>query len=653
MLLKTRLIAVGLAGSILVGLVSLVSSLSLFQSAQARHADTIISGKQNLWTVVAQAKLDALALDVRTLARDSASMDAVAAKDPAVVADAIGTAFNRLVASKLISGLMVFDDGGHLLYGKRLKDPRQGAEDEVVANANAPPLVTDVLASKQVSKSLVRNDRGQLALHLVFPLFKRAALIGVGVFERSLDILMPQLHTSESDLLAFVGDNDWTLFESERAEKSLRADLARIISTRKHSVQIDQQDYTVVSVPLTDQAGKTLGYLIHGADTTEADHKAFVSTAISLSAIGLITVLSGMFIFWVTVRGFRPLATATSGLQALAAGDLRRKDYVPHRDETDLILEGLNVTCNKLTQTLQTINGVSSDVNHSAIKLSSITETTAQHLATQEQAISSTADYTAQLAEMADQIAVNTQSALGESNNALKFAKEGLTSVHAVAEVIAELSARVRATGHSVSSLDQASEKVVAVVQAISQIAKKTNLLALNAAIEAARAGEHGRGFAVVADEVRTLATKTQSSATEIIEIIHTLRGDVQRALSEMQDLNRVADASVGRSDAAQESIKAITAAVSSIHTMSESIAATSMQQKSSAATINDNVADVRDTVQKTTADGAVIRDSAVRLATTADQLAQLLTHFQLGDKATGNMSHNVRKSNETDVTMF
>lgn len=653
MLLKTRLISVGLAGSILVGLVSLASSLSLFQFAQTRHADTIIAGKQTLWTVVTQAKLDALALDVRTLARDSASMDAVAAKDPAVVADTIGTAFNRLVASKLISGLMIFDDAGHLLYGKRLKDPRKGTEDETVGSANASPLVMDALATKQLGKSLVRNDRGDLTLQLVFPLYKRAALIGVGVFERSLDVLMPALHTSESDLLAFVGDNEWTLFEGNRAEQSLRAELPRIISTRKHSVQIEQQDYTVVSVPLTDQAGKTLGYLIHGADTTEVDHKAFVSTAMALSAIGLITVLSGVFIFWVTVRGFRPLATATAGLQALATGDLKRKDYVPHRDETDLILEALNVTCNKLTQTLQTINGVSSDVNQSAVKLSSITETTAQHLATQEQAISSTADSTAQMAQMADQVAENTQHALGESNKALKFAKEGLTSVHAVAEVIAELSSRVRATGHSVSSLDQGSEKVVAVVQSISQIAKKTNLLALNAAIEAARAGENGRGFAVVADEVRTLATKTQASATEIIEIINALRGGVQRALAEMQDLNRAADASVGRSEAAEESIKAITAAISSIHAMSERIAATSMQQKASATTINENVAEVRDTVQKTTADGAVIRDSAVQLAVTADQLAQLLTHFQLGDAARRDNSRNARASSQTDLTLF
>ena len=89
----------------------------------------------------------------------------------------------------------------------------------------------------------------------------------------------------------------------------------------------------------------------------------------------------------------------------------------------------------------------------------------------------------------------------------------------------------------SISGLSETADNINKFVSTITSISDQTNLLALNAAIEAARAGDAGRGFSVVADEVRALATETNTSASEVADLVQKIIQSTREAVDAVGEL--------------------------------------------------------------------------------------------------------------------
>jgi len=125
-----------------------------------------------------------------------------------------------------------------------------------------------------------------------------------------------------------------------------------------------------------------------------------------------------------------------------------------------------------------------------------------------------------------DQTGQNVSSSLNQTLLALKEAAEAITS----------LDSRFADLKNLFSEVDNASSAIMKSVEVIEDISEQTNLLALNAAVEAARAGSHGKGFSVVAKEIRTLADQSQTSTTQISEVVHGLKNKLSASLATIAD---------------------------------------------------------------------------------------------------------------------
>lgn len=150
-------------------------------------------------------------------------------------------------------------------------------------------------------------------------------------------------------------------------------------------------------------------------------------------------------------------------------------------------------------------------------------------------------------------------------------------------QIAAEAVDNARNANRTIANLTQASHRIGALIDVISDIARQTNLLALNATIEAARAGSAGRGFAVVASEVKALSAQTstttidarnqiqamQSASREAVEAVATIADSI----NELEELAHMVDAAAtSQREATLAIIARMTETAAGVETMADAL---------------------------------------------------------------------------------
>lgn len=230
------------------------------------------------------------------------------------------------------------------------------------------------------------------------------------------------------------------------------------------------------------------------------------SQTLIVAALVAVLLLGGGLAVIVARAIAAPLRLAARIANTVAAGDLRTDIALAGKDETGEVIAALRRMNGNLRDILKGVKGGADNVATASQQIASGNIDLSARTEEQASSLEQTASAMEQITGSILQTSANSQQADALALNASAVAAQAGEVVQSVVSTM--------------SSIKQASARIVEIIAVIDGIAFQTNILALNAAVEAARAGDEGRGFAVVAAEVRSLAQRSATAAREIKDLI-------------------------------------------------------------------------------------------------------------------------------------
>ncbi|MBY8945787.1 HAMP domain-containing protein [Pseudomonas sp. SH10-3B] len=402
----------------------------------------------------------------------------------------------------------------------------------------------------------------------------------------------------------------------------------------KLAAQVQQQRSAVDAAlnATLDKIGEFGSQSLEVANQASQSANATIGTSRSLLLIAcVLAVLAAVLIgTWVAFSLRRPLAAFREVLKTLTAGDMRVSFDVSRKDE----FGELGGYLNELTKALQkTFRELISSADALAVTAGSNalnSEQTTRVVDEQKDRLQSAASAMTQMESTVEEVARRAQ----DTRQAVDDTSE-LT--HKVQARVAETIVNIRQQADQVNKATQVTDElqkygqnIEGIVVAIRTIAEQTNLLALNAAIEAARAGEQGRGFAVVADEVRSLASRTQTSTSEIQDMIGLMQEKIHSVVHVMNESQAQSTQCVSLASGAGDLLLSMSDSVDSIRDMNIQIAAATEEQSATVQETSRMVIQINDSAQQTAHGAEQSAISSHELSDMAKVQRELLHHFSV-----------------------
>jgi methyl-accepting chemotaxis protein len=367
---------------------------------------------------------------------------------------------------------------------------------------------------------------------------------------------------------------------------------------------------------------------------SERGDELYTSSFFVAICLLLISVLLGVFLTWsarsyaFTLLGAEP-ADIRNTVASLAKGEMNIQIALSKNDNSS-VLFGVNRMRQSLLDTLTQVQQASNEATKTAYNLNAVVKSSRQSLDMQ---VSETQQISTAMEEMVasfQEVANSVSQTADAASKAQGITSEGAKDMSNLQSQVKSLASELTQVINTVQAVEEQSQQIGKILEAIRAIAEQTNLLALNAAIEAARAGEQGRGFAVVADEVRTLAQRSQNSTAEINDIINKLRDSITHTVNAVGRGNELVQHLVEQSHQTIEQFDGILTVSSDISGRTSQIATATEEQSSVGEEISKGIVNISSRSSQNVIDMDKVATEGADLRILAEKLDKQLSFFTL-----------------------
>jgi methyl-accepting chemotaxis protein len=369
---------------------------------------------------------------------------------------------------------------------------------------------------------------------------------------------------------------------------------------------------------------------IFGAGADSREIMGFLPKIVrNLAMVGIIIVIVVVLLALYFARGIaRPVAAVANQVARAGEGDLTVDiPEMKRADEIGSLVRTFKVMLENLrAQIRETLQGVTI-LTESAERIQTTVSEVAHRASESSSAVTRTTEIVQEVKEAA---VAGAERVRNVSDQAAAIADAGRESIERTMEQMSVINDNMTHISESVSRLSEHGRAIDEIVNAVQDLAARSNLLAVNASIEAARAGESGRGFAIVAHEIKSLSDQSKSSTGRVRHLLDEIRESVV-AVSAASDAAHVAVADgLAQTRRAGESIQSLAQSVAASSDAANLMESSSDRQVAGLDEISESITNVEQIVKDNAGSARQLEDSAIKLNELGQQLTDVVKRYRV-----------------------